>query len=103
MKKPFRLASHWSVLRSRLSDKKCPGAHHHPVHAPCQGGDTKQSENYTSTFAQLEYNALDDEAILQAQPVGTAVVAVDPHPEMPIKITASTAKCLEFIVAGCCI
>jgi len=51
IKKPWRIATTSTHLVPLGSMHRCPGKDEHPVHAPCAGSDTKQTENYSDLFA----------------------------------------------------
>ena len=49
IKKPWTIVSNSSRILHQLRDKKCRS---HPEHAPCEGSDTKATEEYTDSMAR---------------------------------------------------
>jgi hypothetical protein len=54
IRKPWRVDSTCSRLVTALSKYTCPG---HEEHAPCEGQDTKQTEEYTPMLAKVVHSA----------------------------------------------
>ena len=54
IRKPWRIATNNPDIGDAFS-KKCDGSH--PRHAICEGGDTKQTENYSRKFADTFHRA----------------------------------------------
>ena len=54
IRKPWRLATNNPDIGLAFS-RKCDGSH--PRHAICEGGDTKQTENYSRRFADTFHRA----------------------------------------------
>ena len=52
--KPWRIDSTCAELSNRLDPMTCPG---HSQHEPCAGSETKNTENYTTTFVNLVHRA----------------------------------------------
>ena len=54
IRKPWRVDSSCTELVTTLNKHRCPG---HREHAPCQGQDTKATENYSKHMAAVVHNA----------------------------------------------
>ena len=55
IKKPWYIATNCSELLSMLKGKVCKG--HHERHTPCQGSETKRTEQYTPELARIVHDA----------------------------------------------
>ena len=53
IRKPWRIATNCPIIGKAFS-VKCDGSH---SHTPCEGGDTKQTENYSRRFADRFHRA----------------------------------------------
>ena len=56
IRKPWRIATNCPIIGEAFS-VKCDGTH---SHTPCEGGDTKQTENYSRRFADRFHRAFNE-------------------------------------------
>jgi hypothetical protein len=57
IKKPWRIATNNKQLIRALSGLRCPGVGSDHQHTPCQGTDTKATENYTPYLVNTIHKA----------------------------------------------
>ena len=57
IRKPWTVATTCKQLREDLIKHACPGIEAHPQHQPCEGRDTKLTENYTDEMVRVIHDA----------------------------------------------
>ena len=62
VKKPWRIATNNKPLLRSLVGKRCPGIDSTHLHTPCQGRETKATENYTHELVDCIHRAFRESA-----------------------------------------
>jgi hypothetical protein len=64
IKKPWRIATNKKLLIKALISTLCPGVCATHGHTPCQGSDTKATENYTASLVNTIHRAFRDGVVV---------------------------------------